>query len=79
MQAMEDMIKKQEGVRDVYVLQAGREVRVIVNPERLTDDETVILNDKIRDELAKHFAMIPGQLKITAIREFRTVTKTRTT
>ncbi|MCR4329555.1 MAG: ribonuclease Y [Candidatus Roizmanbacteria bacterium] len=79
MQAMEDMIKKQEGVRDVYVLQAGREVRVIVNPEKLTDDETVILNDKIRDELAKHFAMIPGQLKITAIREFRTVTKTRTT
>jgi len=78
MQAMEDMIKKQEGVRDVYVLQAGREVRVIVNPEKLTDDETVILNDKIRDELAKHFAMIPGQLKITAIREFRTVTKTRT-
>lgn len=78
MQAMEDLIKKQEGVRDVYVLQAGREVRVIVNPEKLTDDETVILNDKIRDDLAKHFSMIPGQLKITAIREFRTVTKTRT-
>ncbi len=77
MQDMETLIKKHEGVEDVYVLQAGREIRVIVNPESLTDEQTTILCEKVRDDLAQHFSMIPGQLKVTAIREFRTVAKTR--
>ena len=77
MQDMETLIKKHERVEDVYVLQAGREIRVIVNPESLTDEQTTILCEKVRDDLAQHFSMIPGQLKVTAIREFRTVAKTR--
>ncbi len=77
MQDMETLIKKHEGVADVYVLQAGREIRVIVNPEALNDEQTTMLCEKVRDDLAQHFSMIPGQLKVTAVREFRTVAKTR--
>lgn len=77
MQDMERLIKNREGVEDVFVLQAGREIRVIVNPEAVSDEQTVILCERVRDDIAQHFSMIPGQLKVTAIREFRTIAKTR--
>ncbi len=77
MQAMEDFIKEKKGVENVSVLQAGREIRVIVDSKKLSDEETVILCSKLEEELEKHFSTIPGQIKITAIREFRTTAITR--
>lgn len=77
MKAIEDYIKEKEGVHEVSVLQAGREIRVIINPEKLDDDQTTILCSKLKDELEKQFSEIPGQIKITAIREFRTIATTR--
>lgn len=69
---MEDIAKKYEGIEDAYAFEAGRELRVIVNPGRLDDAQTVILAKKIRDEVSKSLA-IPGEVKVTAIREFRAV------
>jgi ribonucrease Y len=77
MREIEDFIKEKEGVNDVAVLQAGREIRVVVNPKEMTDDQTVVFIAKLREELAKYFSNIPGQMKITAIREFRTTETTR--
>ena len=69
---MEDMAKRYEGVEDAYAFEAGRELRVIVNPGHLDDAQTVILAKKLRDEISNALA-IPGEVKVTAIREFRAV------
>jgi len=69
---IEDTAKTQKGVRDVYALQAGRELRVIVVPSEVSDDDARILATKLKDELEKKFDVFPGQIKISVIREFRT-------
>jgi ribonucrease Y len=70
---IEEIAKKFDGVEDAYAFEAGRELRVIVNPGQLDDAETTILASKIRDEVSKALA-VPGEVKVTAIREFRVVT-----
>jgi ribonuclease Y len=69
---MEDMAKKYEGVEDAYAFEAGRELRVIIDPGKLDDAQTIILAKKLREEISKALA-IPGEVKVTAIREFRAV------
>ena len=69
---MEDIAKKFDGVQDAYAFEAGRELRVIINPGALNDEETTVLATKIRDEVSKALA-VPGEIKVTAIREFRAV------
>ncbi|MCL5970238.1 MAG: HDIG domain-containing protein, partial [Patescibacteria group bacterium] len=69
---MEDIAKKHEGVEDAYAFEAGRELRVIINPGKLDDAQTTAIAAKIRDEVSKSQA-VPGEIKVTAIREFRAV------
>lgn len=69
---MEDIAKKFDGVEDAYAFEAGRELRVIINPGVLSDEETTVLAAKIRDEVSKALA-VPGEIKVTAIREFRAI------
>lgn len=68
---IEDIAKTKKGVKDAYALQAGRELRVIVKPEEITDDEATILAQKIKEELEEKFEVFPGQIKITVVREYR--------
>ncbi|MCS6956511.1 MAG: ribonuclease Y [Patescibacteria group bacterium] len=74
---IEETAKTKKGVKEAYALQAGRELRVIVVPEEVTDDETVILAQKIKEELEKKFEVFPGQIKITVIREYRAEASTK--
>lgn len=74
---IEDVAKTKKGVREAYALQAGRELRVIVKPEEVTDDDTVVLAAKIKQELEEKFEVFPGQIKITIIREYRTEDRTK--
>lgn len=69
---MEDIAKKYEGVEDAYAFEAGRELRVIINPGKLDDSATTLIADKIREEVSRSLA-IPGEVKVTAIREFRAI------
>lgn len=69
---MEQIAKNYEGVVDAYAFEAGRELRVIINPGKLDDSQTVLLSKKIQEEVSKSMA-IPGEVKVTAIREFRAV------
>lgn len=62
---------EQSGVAEAYALQAGRELRVIVKPEAISDDEAVVLADKIRTKIEEKFPTFPGQVNITVIRETR--------
>ena len=74
---IEDAAKTKKGVREAYALQAGRELRVIVKPDEITDDDTVVLAAKIKQELEEKFEVFPGQIKITVIREYRTEDRTK--
>lgn len=69
---MEGIAKKYEGVEDAYAFEAGRELRVIINPGKLDDANTVIVARKIQEEVSSKLA-VPGEVKVTAIREFRAV------
>src|SRR5258708_375056 len=69
---MEEIAKKYDGVEDAYAFEAGRELRVIINPGQLDDAQTTILAQKLREEISKSLA-VPGEVKVTAIREFRAV------
>ncbi len=66
-----------EGVEKCFAVQAGREVRVIVIPEKISDNELPKLTHDIAERISKE-VMVPGAVRITAIRETR-VTETTTT
>ena len=69
---IEEIAKSFPGVAEVAAYQAGREVRVIVEPEKITDAEMTVLVDKITQKLETE-AKWAGQIKVTAIRETRAV------
>lgn len=73
---LEALVKKHKAVIDVYVFQAGREIRVIVNPEEIDDDSLVILAEKLREEIQKQMSDFPGQIRINVIREKRIIATT---
>lgn len=72
MTQLEEIAKSFEGVESTFAIQAGREVRVIVKPEVLTDDQSVKLASDIRDKIQDEVKNFPGQIKVTVIRESRT-------
>ncbi|MEG1781693.1 MAG: ribonuclease Y [Oscillospiraceae bacterium] len=72
LEKLEEISNSFPGVEKSYAVQAGREVRIMVNPESIEDDKLVILArdivKKIEDELD-----YPGQIKVNVIRENRAV------
>ncbi len=74
---IEDIAKTKKGVKEAYALQAGRELRVIVKPDEMTDDEAMITAEKIKGELEQKFEVFPGQIKVTVIRETRAEVTTK--
>lgn len=74
---IEDIAKTKKGVREAYALQAGRELRVIVKPDEISDADATVLAAKIKEELEQKFEVFPGQIKVTIIREFRTEATTK--
>ena len=68
---LENIAKGFDGVKEAYAMQAGREVRVIVNPDNLSDDQSIKLASDIRDKIQSEIKNFPGQIKITVIREKR--------
>ncbi len=61
-----------KGVANTYAIQAGREVRVIVKSEKVSDDESVLLSRDIAKKIEESLTF-PGQIKVTVIRETRSV------
>jgi ribonucrease Y len=59
-----------DGVDRVFAVQAGREVRVVVIPDKISDDELPKLVHDIGTEIQKQ-VMVPGAVKVTAVRETR--------
>jgi ribonucrease Y len=72
LESLEELAAQKDGVEKVYALQAGREIRVIVKPEQIDDDQAVLLSHEIAREIEEHLEY-PGQIKVTVIRESRAV------
>ncbi len=72
LESLEELAAQKPGVDRVYALQAGREVRVIVKPEEIDDDDAVLLSHEIAREIEQQLDY-PGQIKVTVIRESRAV------
>jgi ribonucrease Y len=69
---LEAIAERHAGVEKVYAMQAGREVRVMVQPDALDDDAAVLLSHEIAREIENHLEY-PGQIKVTVIRESRAI------
>ena len=67
---MEEIAKNFDGVEDAYAFEAGRELRVVINPGKLDDVEATILARKIKEEVERK-VIVPGVVRVTVIREFR--------
>ncbi|MCK9431703.1 MAG: ribonuclease Y [Candidatus Omnitrophica bacterium] len=61
-----------KGVEKSFAIQAGREIRVIVQPEKINDNEAVTMCREIRKKIEEGMEY-PGQIKVTVIRETRTI------
>jgi ribonucrease Y len=70
LEALEGLALKRNGVEKVYALQAGREIRVIVKPGEVDDDQAALLSHEIARDI-EHELEYPGQIKVTVIRESR--------
>ncbi len=69
---LEEIATAHPGVEKVYAVQAGREVRVMVEPAAVDDDAAVVLSHEIAREIERKMEF-PGQIKVTVIRESRSV------
>lgn len=72
LEKLEEISNQFRGVEKSYAIQAGREIRVIVQPEAIGDAETIQLARNISQQIEEHLEY-PGQIKVTVVRETRCV------
>ena len=69
---IEEIASAHSGVRQAYAINAGREVRVIVNAALINDDESILLAREIAKEIEEK-VQYPGEIKVNVIRESRAI------
>lgn len=72
LEKLEEIANSYEGVKKAYALQAGREIRIIIEEEILDDDKTAILARDVAKRIEEEMNF-PGQIKVSVIREKRAV------
>ena len=72
LQNLEEIADSFDGVEKSFAIQAGREVRIIVKPEKINDDQMTILARDVSKKIENEMDY-PGQIKVNVIRETRTV------
>jgi ribonuclease Y len=72
LEALEGIANSYEGIEKSFAIQAGREIRVMVIPDRISDDDLVLLAKDLRKRIENELDY-PGQIKVSVIRETRAV------
>ena len=72
LEELEEIASSFKGVRKTFAIQAGREIRIIVDSERLSDEESQWLSKDVAKRVESELTY-PGQIKVTVIRETRAV------
>lgn len=67
---LETIAKSKNGVREAFAFQAGRELRIIVDPGTVDDAAATVMAHEVKEEVEKNMTY-PGQIKISVIRELR--------
>ena len=72
LEKLEEIANTTPGVTSSYAIQAGREIRIIVNPDQVSDSKMILLSREIAKKIENELEY-PGQIKINMIRETRAV------
>src|SRR5712691_10866459 len=72
LERLEGIANSMEGVAKSFAIQAGRELRIIVNSEKISDEQSIWLSKDVARKIESEL-QYPGQIKVTVIREMRTV------
>ena len=70
LETLEALCNGFEGVESSYAVQAGREVRILVHPDKVSDDQVILLARKVAKKIENELDY-PGQIKVSVIRESR--------
>ena len=69
---LEEIAESFDGVEKCYAVQAGREIRIMVKPDKVDDDASVILAHDVAKRIEEDMEY-PGQIKVVIVRETRAV------
>lgn len=72
LQKLEEISESFDGVEKAYAIQAGREIRIMVKPEEVNDEQMVLVARDIVKKIESELEY-PGQIKINVIRESRAI------
>ncbi len=72
LKSLEEIANTKPGVKESYAIQAGREIRVIVDPRKVDDSGNVQLSKQIASQI-KDELTYPGKIKVTSIRDFKAI------
>ena len=72
LERLEAIANQMDGVAKSFAIQAGRELRIIVNAEKITDEQSIWLSKDVARKIEAEL-QYPGQIKVTVIREMRAV------
>lgn len=72
LEQLEEIANSHDGIENSYAIQAGRELRLIVSPDKIGDDRATILSRDIAKEIEEKM-QYPGQIKVTVVRETRAI------
>lgn len=73
---LERIVNSFEGITNTYAIQAGREIRVMVESEKISDESAVLLSRDIARQIEENLTF-PGQIKVVVIRETRAIEYTK--
>jgi len=72
LESLEKIANAFKGVDRAFALQAGREIRVLVSPEKINDDEAIVMARDVRKRIEQELEY-PGQIKVVILRETRAI------